>query len=53
MAHVRGAGAGAPLRLIACIYMQVLLTNDDGIEAAGLQTLRRALVKVPVGRSLA
>jgi 5'-nucleotidase len=27
--------------------MKVLLTNDDGIEATGLQTLRRALVEVP------
>ena len=27
--------------------MRVLLTNDDGIEAEGLQTLRRALVRVP------
>src|SRR3954466_16016087 len=27
--------------------MRVLLTNDDGIEAEGLQTLRRALVSVP------
>jgi 5'-nucleotidase len=27
--------------------MQVLLTNDDGIEADGLQALRRALVQVP------
>ena len=27
--------------------MRVLLTNDDGIEAAGLQALRRALVKLP------
>src|SRR5436853_6078239 len=27
--------------------MRVLLTNDDGIEAGGLQTLRRALLKVP------
>ena len=27
--------------------MRVLLTNDDGIEAAGLQTLRRALLRVP------
>src|SRR4051795_5323027 len=29
------------------IAMQVLLTNDDGIEAEGLQAMRRALVKVP------
>ncbi len=27
--------------------MKVLLTNDDGIEADGLQALRRALVRVP------
>ncbi len=27
--------------------MRVLLTNDDGIEAAGLQALRRELLKVP------
>jgi 5'-nucleotidase len=27
--------------------MRVLLTNDDGIEAAGLQTLRRALLELP------
>ena len=27
--------------------MQVLLTNDDGIEAEGLQALRRALVQLP------
>src|SRR5476651_1162487 len=27
--------------------MRVLLTNDDGIEAAGLQALRRALARVP------
>jgi 5'-nucleotidase len=27
--------------------MRVLLTNDDGIDATGLQTLRRALLRVP------
>jgi 5'-nucleotidase len=27
--------------------VRVLLTNDDGIEAAGLQTLRRALIAIP------
>ncbi len=27
--------------------MKVLLTNDDGIEAEGLQALRRALVQIP------
>jgi 5'-nucleotidase len=29
------------------VAMQVLLTNDDGIEAEGLQAMRRALVRVP------
>jgi 5'-nucleotidase len=29
------------------IGMKVLLTNDDGIDAQGLQTLRRALLRVP------
>jgi 5'-nucleotidase len=27
--------------------VRVLLTNDDGIEAAGLQALRKALMKIP------
>lgn len=27
--------------------LRVLLTNDDGIDAEGLQTLRRALIEVP------
>ena len=27
--------------------LRVLLTNDDGIEAEGLQALRRALLRVP------
>src|ERR671932_1841657 len=27
--------------------MRVLLTNDDGLQAEGLQTLRRALLEVP------
>src|ERR671911_59500 len=27
--------------------MRVLLTNDDGIDAKGLQTLRRALLEIP------
>ena len=27
--------------------MKVLLTNDDGIAAPGLQALRRALLEVP------
>src|SRR6201987_2019587 len=29
------------------MQMRVLLTNDDGIEAVGLQTLRRALIAIP------
>jgi 5'-nucleotidase len=29
------------------VAMQVLLTNDDGIEAEGLQAMRRALVALP------
>src|SRR6476620_1680212 len=29
------------------MQMRVLITNDDGIEAAGLQTLRRALLPLP------
>ena len=29
------------------IGMRVLLTNDDGIEAAGLQTLRKELLELP------
>src|SRR5881398_1829899 len=29
------------------MQMRVLLTNDDGIEAAGLQALRRALLALP------
>src|ERR1700742_3424542 len=29
------------------MQMRVLLTNDDGIEAAGLQALRRALLPLP------
>ena len=27
--------------------MKVLLTNDDGIQATGLNALRRALLEVP------
>jgi broad specificity polyphosphatase/5'/3'-nucleotidase SurE len=27
--------------------MKVLLTNDDGISATGLNTMRRALLEVP------
>src|SRR6201992_1058030 len=29
------------------MQMRVLLTNDDGIQAAGLQTLRRARLPIP------
>ncbi|MEA2315856.1 MAG: 5/3-nucleotidase, partial [Solirubrobacteraceae bacterium] len=32
---------------LSCVDMRVLLTNDDGIEAEGLQALRRALLRVP------
>src|SRR5205823_2386241 len=32
---------------LASASMRVLLTNDDGIEALGLQSLRRALLEVP------
>src|SRR5687768_12885144 len=40
---------GAPMAptLPFCGSMNVLLTNDDGIEADGLQALRRALLDVP------
>src|SRR5581483_5151566 len=36
-----------PADSIRRTQMRVLLTNDDGIEAAGLQTLRRALLGLP------
>ncbi len=36
-----------PRRGIALTVVRVLLTNDDGIDAAGLQALRRALLAVP------
>ncbi len=36
----------SPAGGIACIAVRVLLTNDDGIEAEGLQVLRRALQRV-------
>ena len=45
--------SGAPMRAGPAAWrgsrsrVRVLLTNDDGIEAAGLQTLRRALLAVP------
>jgi 5'-nucleotidase len=38
---------GAADRLRSMEGMRVLLTNDDGIAAQGLQTLRRALLEVP------
>jgi 5'-nucleotidase len=37
----------APPRVASSPVMRVLLTNDDGIEAAGLQALRRALLELP------
>ena len=50
----REAGATAPPHGLASrasptmgIEMRVLLTNDDGIEAEGLQALRRALRELP------
>jgi 5'-nucleotidase len=36
----------APPAGIAWVSMRVLLTNDDGIEADGLQALRRALLEI-------
>jgi 5'-nucleotidase len=42
-ARVEPAGAAT---ILGC-PVRVLLTNDDGIEAEGLQTLRRALAQVP------
>ena len=46
---VRGrAGAARAATILGC---SVLLTNDDGIEAEGLQTLRRALVALPTSSS--
>ena len=33
--------------MASSVLMRVLLTNDDGIEAAGLRALRRALLGVP------
>jgi 5'-nucleotidase len=41
------AAAFPPRRAIAFIVVRVLLTNDDGIEAQGLQALRRALLALP------
>src|SRR5947209_189106 len=38
---------GATGTLARISSMRVLLTNDDGIEAAGLQALRRALLALP------
>ena len=37
---------GSDRRSILGAVLRVLLTNDDGIEAEGLQALRRALVEV-------
>jgi 5'-nucleotidase len=36
-----------PDRSLASAEMRVLLTNDDGIEAEGLQALRKALLELP------
>src|SRR5215213_3794910 len=41
----RGLTPRAPDRILRPV--KVLLTNDDGIEADGLQALRRALLDVP------
>lgn len=41
------ATASAAPRASIKLPMRVLLTNDDGIKAAGLLTLRRALLDVP------
>ena len=45
------ARAGAPDASIRWRRMKVLLTNDDGIEAEGLQALRRALLGVAGDRA--
>ena len=56
--RTRGRGDGAAPRplsrlgrstrpSIPCSCMRVLLTNDDGIDAEGLQALRRALLEIP------
>src|ERR687887_298274 len=42
-----GVRAGRAARHYDGWGMRVLLTNDDGIEAEGLQTLRRALLEIP------
>src|SRR4029077_19357337 len=42
-----GHPASASGPSLASGWMRVLLTNDDGIEAAGLQALRRALTAIP------
>ena len=47
VSHLRAAGWRTPERGIALVAVRVLLTNDDGIEAEGLQALRRALVALP------
>src|ERR1700750_2820825 len=46
-ARRRGAGIAWSRHYPATGTVRVLLTNDDGIEADGLQTLRRALLQVP------
>src|SRR6202020_591198 len=43
----RPAGADACTRHSMHVRMRVLLTNDDGIEADGLQALRRRLLAIP------
>src|SRR5207253_8359960 len=43
----RGRAERRPPPRLASVQMRVLLTNDDGIEAAGLQALRRALLPLP------
>src|SRR5215212_9202664 len=45
---ISASGAGMhPTLPLGTRTMRVLLTNDDGIEADGLQALRRALLQVP------
>ena len=44
-------GAAAGSRALSSRVVRVLLTNDDGIEAEGLQALRRALLQVPGHRA--
>ena len=44
---MRPVGRGRAVRRNILAAVRVLLTNDDGIEAEGLQALRRALLEVP------